>query len=290
MANSRTYTFHPCSFGWRTRCSSGNEVLSSQNPAKTLYYWDPTNHDSSIDFSWMDNMENQLVEEFLDHYKKLEQLLKVKYANDSGRYDSVITRYENSKECGVFRDELNAIRQIRNLLQHNPKIGGSYIAEPSEKILSALQAIIRQIEHPKLAIDYGVKIGQIYKTTLGSSLMDAIRTMKEKGYSHIPVIQNNILYGVLSAYTVFEFVTEQGMQILTRETRVSAMKPYLPIDKHKNETYRFLPKTATFTEADEAFEKRDAKRRRLVAIFITQSGSPREPVLAMLTPWSVVGK
>ena len=85
-------------------------------------------------------------------------------------------------------------------------------------------------------------------------------------------------------------MSPRGMQILTEATKVRDMKSYLPISKHKNEYYLFLPKTATFTDADEAFEKRDSKGRRLVVIFITEHGGQDEPILAMLTPWSVVGK
>ena len=235
-------------------------------------------------------MENGRVEEFLDLYKKLEQLLKQRYANDSGRYESVVARYENSRDSGRMKDELMAIREIRNLLQHNPKVNGQFIVEPSDEILAALREVIRQVEQPKLAIDFGVKANGIYKAVLGSSLLNVIRVMKDRGFSHVPVIEQNKLYGVLSAYTVFEFVTEQGVQILTEETKVKAMKPYLPVGKHKKEYYLFMPKDATFTDADEAFEKRDSKGRRLVAIFITEHGKADEPILAMLTPWSVVGK
>ena len=235
-------------------------------------------------------MANDRVDEFLDLYKKLEQLLKVYYSNDSGRYDSVVARFENSRASGNMKDKITSIREIRNLLQHNPKINGRYVVEPSPEIMDALRETIHMIEHPKMAIDFGVKIDQIFKATLNSSLTKVINVMKERGFSHIPVIENNKLYGVLSAYTVFEFVTEQGMQILTEATKVRDMKSYLPISKHKNEYYLFLPKTATFTDADEAFEKRDSKGRRLVVIFITEHGGQDEPILAMLTPWSVVGK
>lgn len=235
-------------------------------------------------------MDNDRVEEFLDLYKKLEQLLKLFYANDSGRYESVVARYENSRDCGSMKDELMAIREIRNLLQHNPKMKGNYIVTPSDDIMKALREVIRQVEHPKLAIDFSVKIGAIYKGKLGSPLMKVINVMKDKGFSHVPIIEQDKLYGVLSAYSVFEFITEQGMQILTEETKVKAMKPYLPLDKHKKEYYLFLPKKATFIEADQAFEKRDSKGRRLVAIFLTENGRADEPILAMLTPWSVVGK
>ncbi|MBR6090349.1 MAG: hypothetical protein IKP86_10475 [Anaerolineaceae bacterium] len=235
-------------------------------------------------------MENSRVEEFLDLYKQLEQLLKKEYANDSGRYDSVVARYENSKDCGNWGDEIHTIRNIRNLLQHNPKMNGNYVVTPSDDIMAALRAVIQDVEHPKLAIDYGVKTSQMYKTTLSSRLMNVINVMKERGFSQIPVIENNKLYGVISAYAFFDFATEQGVQILTEDTKVKDMKAYLPIDKHRNEYYLFLPRTATFTDADEAFEKRDNKKRRLVAVFITEHGLSDEPVLSMLTPWSVVGK
>lgn len=234
--------------------------------------------------------EDLRVDAFLDLYKQLEQLLKINYANDSGRYESVVARFENSRDCGNYRDEVIAIREIRNLLQHNPKINGSYIAMPSEYTINALREIIQMVAHPKLAIDFGVNARQIFKTTLSSSLMKVIRVMKDRGFSHVPVVENDKLYGVLSAYTVFEFATEQGAQILTEDTRVSDMKSYLPIEKHKNEWYLFLPRDATFTEADEAFIKRDHRGRRLVAIFITEHGKANEPLLSMLTPWSVVGK
>ena len=235
-------------------------------------------------------MENDRAEEFLDLYKKLEQLLKQFYANDSGRFESVVARYENSRDCGNMKDELMAIREIRNLLQHNPKMKGNYIVIPSDDIITALRKVIRQLEHPKLAIDFGVKIGAIYKASLGSPLMKVINVMKDKGFSHVPIIEQDKLYGVLSAYSVFEFITEQGVQILTEETKVKAMKSYLPIDKHRKECYLFMSKKATFIDADEAFEKRDSKGRRLVAIFLTEHGRADEPILAMLTPWSVVGK
>ena len=235
-------------------------------------------------------MENNRVEVFLDLYKQLEQLLKQVYGNDSGRFESVVVRYENSPECGSWKDELHAIRDIRNLLQHNPKIYGSYIVEPSEEVLKALREIILQVEHPRMAIEFGVPDKKIYKATLNSGLQKILKVMKERGFSQVPVIENNMLYGVISAYAVFEFVTEMGTQIITDVTKVRDMKDYLPPSKHRNEYYLFMPRTATFVDADEAFEKRDSKGRRLVAIFITETGSPKEQILSMLTPWSVVGK
>ena len=235
-------------------------------------------------------MKNVRVEEFLDLFKQLERLLEKKYAEEPLSDESVVVHYENSREGQEHKEILSSIRKIRNVLQHNPKINGEYIVTPSVDLVDQLRQIVDEVEHPKLAIDFGVKANQIFKATLSSGLVRVIKVMKERGFSHVPIIENEKLYGVLSAYTVFEFVTEQGMQIITGETKIGAMKDYLPIRMHKNEYYLFMPKKATFTDADEAFEKRDNRPRRLVAIFITATGSPDEPILAMLTPWSVVGK
>ena len=235
-------------------------------------------------------MGNDRVDEFLDLYKQLEQSLKINYFSDSGRYESVVARFENSSASGDLKDEIGSIREIRNLLQHHPKVGGQYIVEPSDSIMDALRKAIRRASHPKLAIDFGVPEQRIFKTTLESGLMRVIRVMQERGFSHVPVIEEGKLYGVLSAYSVFEFIAQQGVAILTDTTKVKAMCDYLPVGKHKNEYYLFMPKTATFTDADKAFEKRDNRGRRLVVIFITETGKQDEPILAMLTPWSVVGK
>ncbi len=233
---------------------------------------------------------NDRTELFLDLYKKLEQLLRLYYKNDTGRFDSFVTRYENSKECGELMLEIKSIREIRNLLQHNPKCNGNYIVTPSDDMIKTLKEVIHRVEHPRLAIDFGVRDKNIYKATLNTPLIKVLKVMKERGFSHVPIIENGVICGVLSAYSVFEFVTEQGMQIVTEETKVNAMRDYLPFQKQRNEYYRFMPKDAAFFDADEAFEKRDNKGRRLVAIFITEHGNANEPLLAMLTPWSVVGK
>lgn len=235
-------------------------------------------------------MANDRVEEFLDLYKQLEKALKTNYYAESGRYESVVARYENSRASGDMKDELMAIREIRNVIQHNPKLNGRYIVEPSLDIINALKKVLDRVEHPKLAIDYGVKEHQIFKASLESGLMRVIRVMQERGFSNVPIMEDNKLFGVLSAYTVFEFVAQQDTTILTETTKVKAIREYLPIGKHRNEYYLFMPQDATFTDADEAFEKRDSKSRRLVGIFITEHGFPDEPILAMLTPWSVVGK
>lgn len=234
-------------------------------------------------------MEGAMVDEFLDLYKQLEMLVNTKYHGDSGTYDSVMVRYENSPDIGPLKNDFALIRKIRNLLQHNPKIRGEYVVMPSESVLDTLREIINKEKNPPLAIDFGVRAQKIYKTYLDSPLMKTIGVMQSRGFSHVPVINKNKFFGVLSAYSVFEFFSDKLKEV-TDTTEVRVMANFLPINRHRNEFYLFMPRTATFFEADEAFEQRDSRGRRLAGIFITENGNQNEPLLSMLTPWSVVGK
>ncbi len=67
------------------------------------------------------------VDIFLDLYNTLEQTLKGKSRYYNNRYESPIVRFQNSSDGKVYRDELESIRDIRNLLVHNPLIGGKEI-------------------------------------------------------------------------------------------------------------------------------------------------------------------
>ena len=230
------------------------------------------------------------ADEFLDKYRQLEEALRNKYGGDEKNYGSPIVRFLSEKESKPYRDRLNVCREIRNFLTHHTEFDGERVIQPSNSLIRFLDEVTAFVKSPPSALNFATLYEDILKTSLSQKAQTVMKKMQRQGFSHVPIIENNKLYGVLSSYAAFEFVTEQGMQILSDETKVKDMKSYLPIDRHRNEYYRFMPKTTTFIEADEAFEKRDEKRRRLVSIFITDHGRNDEPIRAMLTPWSVVGK
>lgn len=60
--------------------------------------------------------------------------------------------------------------------------------------------------------------------------------------------------------------------------------------KDHMENYEFVSKDATYITVRKKFEHVKGKNKRVSVIFITETGSPEERLLGMLTPWDVLGE
>lgn len=228
--------------------------------------------------------------EFLDLYKQLEQELKTKYAGNDVHYESPVIQFEDSQEGKPFHDELTAIREIRNLLQHTPMIDGQYPVEPSEAAVRSLRNIILSLQHPLKALDFSVRGEQIYKASLDSNLLKTTRVMSERGFSHVPVFQNSTMIGVLSVSCVFDCLVKKGSSFIMPETTVGDLLEYLPFESHPHEFYQFASRDTLYYDVREMFETTYQHSKRLVIVFLTEHGRPTERLLGLLSPWNVLSK
>lgn len=232
------------------------------------------------------------AEEFIDLYKTLEQVLRVKYEqgpDDKNGYENLIIRYASSNEGTPYRKELDSIREIRNLLQHLPMENGQYLVEPSPEITQKLKKIINSIQNPQKAMDFSIPASKIFTTSLNENAYSVMKVMYKKGHSHVPVIQDGKIIGVFSTGTIFSFMMVEGISALSATTNIADFKKYLPIDAHKNERYEFVSKETTFTDVKIMFENSFKRPKRLVALFITETGLMDEKLMGMVTPWDILG-
>ncbi|MHC1771866.1 MAG: CBS domain-containing protein [Flexilinea sp.] len=229
------------------------------------------------------------AETFLDLYKNLEQLVKDKYSGNGKRYESPIINFSNSREGRPYKEELDSIREIRNLLVHLPMINGNYPLEPSEEIVAKLQEIIEKIEHPLLALDFAVRSDNIMKARLEDSVFSVMSRMENNGYTHVPIISDGKLFGVFSKSTIFSYLITHGLTKIRDDMQINAFIDFLPIEKHRGEYYDFAAKDALYVEVREMFENTyQRKSRRLMVVFITENGNPNERLFGMITPWDVL--
>jgi CBS domain-containing protein len=229
------------------------------------------------------------AETFLDLYKNLEQLVKDKYSGNGKRYESPIINFSNSREGRPYKEELDSIREIRNLLVHLPMINGNYPLEPSEEIVAKLQEIIEKIEHPLLALDFAVRSDSIMKARLEDSVFSVMSRMENNGYTHVPIISDGKLLGVFSKSTIFSYLITHGLTKIRDDMQINAFIDFLPIEKHRGEYYDFAAKDALYVEVREMFENTyQRKSRRLMVVFVTENGNPNERLFGMITPWDVL--
>lgn len=236
-------------------------------------------------------MENR-AQEFLNQYKILEDLLTARYANRDRHHQSVVMAFLNDAAGRPYREQLNLCREIRNLLSHRADIGGEPVIEPSEGMVQLLQSICSYVRELPLALSFATPRDKLLHATLNQNLFDVMKQMDKRGFSHVPVFERERLYGVFSTSSLFSHILlSRGDTKLDRDTTLREFANILPVQNHRQERFRFVDRQATYWDVREEFEAPvGSGAKRLVAIFITENGGARDPVLGMITPWDVLGK
>lgn len=227
-------------------------------------------------------------EVFLRKYRILEGLLEKRYDGDDVSSSSVVIEYIRDDDSEPVRVDLDLLRQIRNILSHNAGTNGMPVAEPSDEMISRLDAIVQYVQRPRYACEFGTPADKIYSAHPNDFLMQAMRTMQKKGYSHVPICDGNKVVGILSIKCVFDYLAENGANSLRENMRIYELKDRTRIDRKLGERYMFVPADTSIVSVRNAFRRYTEKNSRLSTVFVTKNGSSDEELLCMLTPWDVL--
>ena len=122
---------------------------------------------------------------------------------------------------------------------------------------------------------------------MNDNVLPTMMEMQEKVYTHIPILQDGIVIGVFSENTVFSYLADEQIVEIADNMRFSDLSEYLPVEKHRAESFRFVGQTKLISEIRAIFEDALSKQDRIGLIFITKSGNPKEPLLGILTAWDI---
>lgn len=229
------------------------------------------------------------VNEFLELYKQVEEALQIRYMkHPNERISNAIVRFMNSAEGKRFKEELNLCREVRNLLSHHARFEGEDAVEPSEKLLSFLQKLLHYLENPPEAKGIATKTAFLLRASREDSLLDVFARMEKKGFSHVPILTGDTLYGVLSISTVFTYYKNNPDETLGQNARVSRLWEYLPPEKHVNERFAFVPPSCSYEKLRLLFADGGPTKKRLAAVFVTSNGRKEGRLLGMITPWDML--
>ena len=231
-------------------------------------------------------MENR-IDRFLDTYRKLEQYIRVTY--DLNRNESPLGFLIRRPEFRSVRDELDYCREVRNLLSHAPKVNDQFGVEPSNELISLLEKTIMKVQDPPKAMSIAIPKAQIYSRKLSDCVLPAMREMNSKVYTHIPILEDDVVCGVFSENTLLSYLSNEEIVCIDSDTHFSDLSDYLPLEKHAAESFRFVSKTAFLTDISTLFEDALSQNDRIGMIFVTNSGKPNEKLLGIITVWDVAG-
>lgn len=226
------------------------------------------------------------AERFLDLYKQLEEAIIVKYEREGRGTTGSVRDYLQDDEAKGFRERLDLMRQIRNLLSHNAMVEGETPVSPSEAITGELEEILNYVKRPPLAIERAVPYKRMLTARRDSNILKLMSEMKERGFSHVPVLGGGQVLGVFSASTVFSDMMNGGGK-LDEYTTMQRYLDLIPAEKHIAEQYAFSHSDLTLRNAAALFERK-AGERRVAAVLITEDGTARSKLVAMLTPWDLL--
>ena len=249
-------------------------------------------------------METSIISEndFIELFKKYEKLTKNIYMNKYGpRFNGLelkeapitsITRDLYIKGVFPYKNNFNIIQccaDVRNLCSHENKINGKDIVEPSIYLYKELEKIVHEIENPKKIYDIDIKIDDIYKKEIQDYVKESINAMNEKKYTHIPIMEDGVCIGIFGEKTLFDYLAEDEIVIIDKNTTFEKIKDYLSFEKNKG-IIMFAKRDLTVEELIKIFQDDFNNKQRLECILITQNGKSSEKLLGLLTIWDILGK
>ena len=235
-------------------------------------------------------MNTILSSKFLTIYNELDALFRKKLNVDQNVSHTDLI-WKLSKQDYLIKSnkyDLLSFARLRNAIVHNPNREDAHpIAEPHEYIIAQYEMIRDKLLNPTRAISLAILKENIYTTSLDEKVIEVMRTMSDKVYTHVPVIQNDKFVGVFSENVVFSYLVENEIASVDKDIQIREFKDFLPIEKHSSEIFKFLPRDTLFSDVQELYTKELKIKRRLGAVFITHNGKKDESILGMLTAWDI---
>lgn len=233
----------------------------------------------------------------IDLFKELEEIIRKK-CNVSGiitentTLDSQIK--ELSKKNSVVRkyqDELMIIKQVRNINTHQRNDKYGYVVCPNPDMNIKLKTIIDEIKNPPTIYNSNicVKRQNMYCRNIDDTIEETIKVMIEKVYTHIPIFENDVLFGVFSENTLLDIVNKETGILIGKDTTFRAFQDYLKIENHSSEEFKFISRNKNIYDIEDIFKDYFTRNKRLGCVYITENGKENEKILGMLTAWDIFG-
>ncbi len=228
-------------------------------------------------------MTNEQV--FLDTFKKLEKYLRIEYNQGNYSYSgfmSTIYRIKKSKKNPLISNKYNfdilqQASQVRNIISHN-----NDVIIPSEKFLNNFKKVVEKIIKPLKVEHIMVKYSKLKIARLNTNVGKVIDMLKEYGYNSIPIIDNNQLMGVFTEKSVYDYLTMNKHDSISKNMLVSDMIDAIDLNSDPRKYFDFISRDASVDDAYDCFTKDFKSRRELLLLLVTEQGEKEQKLLGIV--------
>lgn len=237
-------------------------------------------------------MKQDLFEKFIGIYNQIDAYMRKSLSVEKYVDHSHLIRRmaDQNKIFAQYLNELLTFADLRNVLDHNPyRIQAHPMAEPHEYIVKRYEEIRNLLFDPPKALSIAIKGPIIYTTTLEANTIDVMQVMNDKLYTHVPVMENGLLFGVFSENTILHYLVKNKDSIITTDTKMEEFKDLLPLTRNRIEYFEFMPRNTLLSDVKTVFNEGLKNGKRIAVVYITETGNQKEKMLGMITPWDLPG-
>lgn len=219
------------------------------------------------------------ITRFLDLYKDFESWATTTYQIEK------MSQLEEFSGLGKYRSRLSLYRKVRNFLSHNDvkRNNANSLVTISSKLVDDCKKCIEELRSP--IKNNAIMIGDVYCRAMSDKVKDTMDVMYDCEYTHVPIMDGELICGVFSERSVFE-LSCNGIAINSDMT-FNDIKEYFDLEIKPNEPYAFVPQSITVPEVLSIFADAKEDGYRLDLIFITEDGTPGTPLIGMVSAWDM---
>lgn len=224
---------------------------------------------------------------YIQKFKELEAVVRDMFGlND---WDSVTNFLSKREEYAPFREEIKYCQEVRNLLQHKPKIEGEYPVEPTDEMISFLQKTVDSLKNRRKCREIMVPKKDVFCRELSDPVRDTIPQMRNIDHNHVPILNDQgAVAGMFTAVSFLRLMADRKDHTMDSETKFSDIEKYISFDSHSTEIYSSVSGEMYVDELEELFESSYAKGKRLSMVFVTEEGRKNGKLLGIISPWDVL--
>lgn len=216
--------------------------------------------------------------DFLERYKSLEKWAEAKYGDEG------VKGLEQELHDKRVQSEVRYFRSVRNLLSHNPNGSQKPFIELTDEFKARFEALCDQLMSSisKVMIPYR----KIYKCEMVDKVMPTISHMKEKVYTHVPVMNGKKVWGVFSESAIFDIVGDGNTSLINDNTTLLQIGKYITEYSSKG-VFDFAGVNDSMDDIRRMFGEAVEENRRLDVIYITSTGNKNGDLVGLVTIWDL---
>jgi predicted transcriptional regulator len=214
------------------------------------------------------------AERFLDAYAIIEHEMSV-MAKETKYIPFSQLLYKCAQKSWVVsknQQELREYNELRNAIVHLRDGNEEIIAQPTDRVTRDIERIAALLHKSEKLMAYASAPVKTVSPT--DSIRGAYTVMRHLDSSKVPVYNNGSYYGMIQMENICRWAmeshdeTEHVKDLITTSKRARVV---------------FLPETAHVVDAMQAFDQAMRHGAVLLAVIMTENGSPKEKPLGIVT-------